>query len=79
MKKTGIVVGLLIITAFLLGFTILQTAVWKPKPKRSDATSVLVVTGGHDHDADFYAVFDDAIAAKVNPHPLTFTSDMRKR
>ena len=57
-----------------------QNAVWKPKPKRSDAVKVLVVTGGHDHDSDFYSVFDDeAIKAVVDPHPLAFTYDLRKR
>lgn len=65
---------------FVLGFTLAQSTAWKPQPKASNATRVLVVTGGHDHDADFYAVFDDVtIDAKVNPHPLAFTGDLRKR
>jgi type 1 glutamine amidotransferase len=55
-------------------------SVWKPKPKRGDAVRTLVVTGGHDYDPDFYSVFDDdGIKAKVDPHPLAFTYDLRKR
>src|SRR5215210_7645861 len=69
-----------VVLVFVLGFSISQAPVWKPKPKAANATRVLVVTGGHDHDADFYSVFDEeSIAAKVNPHPLAFTSDLRKR
>src|SRR5690242_15707410 len=57
-----------------------QDVAWKPKPKRSDAIRVRVVTGGHDHDSDFYSVFDDdGIKAVVDPHPLAFASDWRKR
>jgi type 1 glutamine amidotransferase len=38
------------------------------------------VTGGHDHDADFYSVFDDSqINAVVDPHPNAFQGDIRKR
>ena len=80
MKKFIFALSATTILAFLLGFSLSQTTVWKPKPKAANATRVLVVTGGHDHDADFYSVFDDAmIDAKVNPHPLAFTGDMRKR
>ncbi len=57
-----------------------QDSVWKPKPKRGDAAKVLVVTGGHDHDADFYSVFDDdGIKAVVDPYPNAFQNDIRKR
>jgi type 1 glutamine amidotransferase len=57
-----------------------QTATWKPKPKRGDAVKALVVTGGHDYDPEFYSAFDDeGIKAKVDPHPLAFTSDFRNR
>ncbi|HEX4946129.1 MAG TPA: ThuA domain-containing protein [Blastocatellia bacterium] len=80
MKKTLLLVGLCTLAAFALGFSLAQTTLWKPKPKATNATRILIVTGGHDHDADFYSVFDDdAIDAKVNPHPLAFTGDMRKR
>lgn len=80
MKKTIFVFAATTMLAFLLGFAITQTTAWKPKAKAANATRVLVVTGGHDHDADFYTVFDDAaIDAKVNPHPLAFAGDMRKR
>ncbi len=44
---------------------------------------VLLVTGGHDHPVSFYSVFEGEGATgfrvNVNPHPLAFTSDMRKR
>jgi len=57
-----------------------QEPLWKPKPKRSDAIKVLVVTGGHDHDSDFYSAFDDeSISAVVDPHPGAFSGDIRKR
>ncbi|NOT59063.1 MAG: ThuA domain-containing protein [Acidobacteria bacterium] len=58
----------------------LQDQVWKAPAKRADAVRALLVTGGHDHDLDFYSVFDDpAIQTLVNPHPLAFSGDMRKR
>lgn len=54
--------------------------VLKPQPKSGDAVKVLVVTGGHDHDSDFYSVFDDQkIKATVEPHPTAFTNDIRRR
>jgi len=58
-----------------------QDAPWRPAPKRGDALKVLVVTGGHDHDASFYSLFegDDEISANVNPHPRAFQGDLRKR
>ena len=57
-----------------------QGAPWRPAPKRADAVKTLVVTGGHDHDADFYSVFDDAgIRAVVEPHPNAFAGDFRRR
>ncbi|MBL8168493.1 MAG: ThuA domain-containing protein [Acidobacteria bacterium] len=50
------------------------------KPKRPDAVRVLVATGGHDYDPEFYTAFDDArINAKVDPHPRAYSYDMRKR
>jgi uncharacterized protein len=57
-----------------------QGAPWRPAPKRADAIKTLVVTGGHDHDADFYSVFDDdGIRAVVEPHPNAFQGDTRRR
>ncbi len=80
MKKILLTVGLTTLLAFALGFTLAQTTVWKPKPKAANATRVLVVTGGHDHDADFYSVFnDEQINAVVDPHPNAFGGDLRKR
>ncbi len=57
-----------------------QDSVWKPKPKRSDAVKALVITGGHDHDSDFYSVFDDeSIRAVIDPYPNGLQNDIRKR
>ncbi len=40
---------------------------------------VLIVTGGHDHEPSFYALFDDErFAARVDPHPSAFTNDFRQ-
>ena len=59
---------------------VVQNAVWKPQPKRPDAVRVLLVTGGHDHDAEFYSAFDDeGIKTVVDPHPAAFSSDIRGR
>jgi uncharacterized protein len=80
MKKTFAMLGLILSTAFLLGFSFWQSSAWKPQPKAATATRVLVVTGGHDHDADFYTVFaDEQIKAVVDPHPNAFSGDIRKR
>ncbi len=40
---------------------------------------VTVVTGGHDHDASFYTLFEDGadIRANINPHPAAFAHDLR--
>lgn len=78
------------ITLLLSGFAALisvigwatstQTAPWRPAAKSGDALRVLVVTGGHDHDADFYSLFnDDGIKALVDPHPGALSGDIRKR
>ncbi len=49
-------------------------------PKDANALRVLVVTGGHDHAASFYGVFEGWREARVNvdPHPVAFRSDLRK-
>jgi type 1 glutamine amidotransferase len=61
--------------------TIPQAATWRAPPKRNNALKVLVVTGGHDHDASFYSLFEgyDDIDARVNPHPNAFQNDFRQR
>jgi hypothetical protein len=54
--------------------------IWKPKPKEASAIRALLVTGGHDHDVEFYSVFDDAdIKTLVDPHPAAFGGDIRQR
>ena len=55
-------------------------SVWRAPAKKTDAVRVLLVTGGHNHDADFYSVFaDDGITTTVEPHPVAFTNDFRKQ
>ncbi len=53
---------------------------WRDTSKAADAIRVLVVTGGHDHDASFYSVFEGYpdIAATVRPHPAALSRDLRK-
>lgn len=83
MKKLIAITSL--IAAFVAGLLFqstasTQNAVWKVKPKSADAIHALVVTGGHDHDSEFYSVFDDDnIKAVVDPHPAVFGGDIRKR
>jgi len=49
-------------------------------PKNEYAVRVLLVTGGHDHDAMFYNVLDGRrdIRVNVDPHPVAFRNDLRK-
>jgi type 1 glutamine amidotransferase len=56
-------------------------AKWTMDPKDTDAVSVLLVTGGHDHEASLYPVFEHMSDIKVNvdPHPVAFRNDLRKR
>lgn len=51
------------------------------EPKSKDAVSVLLVTGGHDHEASFYQVFEGMrdIRVNVDPHPVAFRNDLTKR
>lgn len=46
-----------------------------------DAVRVMVVTGGHDYEPSFETVFEGPreIRAMVNPHPIAFRSDLRRR
>lgn len=63
-----------------LGTLAAQPTLWKPKPKDANAIRAFLVTGGHDHDVEFYSVFDDpAIQTMVEPHPQAFGGDLRKR
>jgi type 1 glutamine amidotransferase len=70
-------------TLTLMGLVICSISaqeIWKPKPKAADAIRALLVTGGHDHDLDFYSVFDDpGIKTVVDPHPVAYDRDLRKR
>ncbi len=49
-------------------------------PKEPGAVRVLLVSGGHDHEASFYAVFEGRRDVRVNvdPHPVAFRHDLRK-
>ncbi|MBI5280967.1 MAG: ThuA domain-containing protein [Candidatus Solibacter usitatus] len=50
-------------------------------PKNKDAVRVLLVSGGHDHESSFYGVFENwrDILVNVDPHPVAFRNDLRKR
>jgi type 1 glutamine amidotransferase len=47
---------------------------WRPPARRADALRVLLVTGGHDHDVDFYTAFlgQDDLDVTVDGHPSVF-------
>ena len=51
------------------------------EPKAKDAVRVLLVTGGHDHEASLYGVFEHRPDVRVNvdPHPVAFRADIRQR
>ncbi len=77
MKK---IAGIVLLLASVLGGFAAQQTLWKPQPKDANAIRALLVTGGHDHDVEFYSVFDDpAIQTLVDPHPAVFGGDLRKR
>ncbi|WP_321473629.1 ThuA domain-containing protein [uncultured Paludibaculum sp.] len=50
-------------------------------PKSKDALRVLLVSGGHDHETSLYGAFEGWPDVKVNvdPHPVAFRGDLRKR
>ena len=53
---------------------------WKPQSINTEAVRVLLITGGHDHDVEFYSAFDDPkIKTIVDPHPAAFSGDIRRR
>ncbi len=83
MKRSWLIILPICLSAALLPscwLTLAQNGAWQPPAKKPDAVRVLVVTGGHDHDADFYSVFaDDRIRAVVDPHPAAFRGDVRRR
>jgi type 1 glutamine amidotransferase len=56
-------------------------AKWTMDPKDKNAVNVLLVTGGHDHETSFYEVFEHMrdIRVNVDPHPVAFRGDLRKR
>lgn len=49
--------------------------------KDSGAIRALIVTGGHDYEPSFDAMFDGLrwLRANVDPHPKAFQGDLRKR
>lgn len=50
-------------------------------PKNQDALRVLLVTGGHDHDASLYEMFEHQrdLRVTVDPHPGPFRGDLREK
>ncbi|MFN7920240.1 MAG: ThuA domain-containing protein [Bryobacteraceae bacterium] len=58
---------------------LLEAALLAALPLLAQAPRVTIVTGGHDHEPSFYAVFDaPRIKARVDPHPVAFTRDLRR-
>jgi len=59
--------------ALLLAFALAAPAAAPPR--------VLLVTGGHDHELSFYAMFasEPAFVYNVNPHPKAFRGNMVKQ
>lgn len=51
------------------------------EPKDKNAVRALLVVGGHDHDASLYRVFEGSrdLRVNVNPHPVAYRGDLRKR
>ena len=59
----------------LVAFTAFAVSALAQSPIR-----VLLITGGHDHDIAFYAVFDDPrFRVTVDGHPSAFRRDFRNR
>lgn len=61
---------------------LLAAAAHLPGAAAAEPVRVLIVTGGHDHHATFYAIFegDERITANVDPHPMPYRrGDLRKR
>jgi hypothetical protein len=81
MKRISPLALFIIVSFALVGWkATTQTSVWKPKPKADGAVRVLVVTGGHDHDVEFYSAFDDErLKTVVDPHPMAFSGNITKR
>jgi type 1 glutamine amidotransferase len=54
-------------------------AIWPPQPA-PNALRVLVVTGGHDHEASFYNVFEGCrdLTVNINPHPIAYRRELVK-
>lgn len=78
MKKFALLT--LLIGCALGALATAQNTLWKPAAKHADAVRVLLVTGGHDHDVEFYTAFDDPkIKTVVDPHPAAFSGDIRQR
>jgi type 1 glutamine amidotransferase len=69
------------VSSFVRGSEWAATGVVAVQQPATSAIRVWVVTGGHDHEASFYTLFEDQpdIAAGINPHPDAFRDDMRER
>lgn len=65
---------------------ILTSGIWRQvvgaeiTPSPSPPVRVLLVTGGHLHDIEFYSIFDQReTRVTVDPHPAAFSGDIRSR
>lgn len=50
-------------------------------PKNPNAVRVLLVSGGHDHEASLYSAFENwrDVRVNVDPHPLAFRNGLRRK
>jgi len=80
MQAPGFLVSLVRGTEWAASGRVTLPARIDTNPKNADALRVLLVTGGHDHESSFYAVFEGHRDLRVNvdPHPVAFRNDLRK-
>ncbi|MDZ7638553.1 MAG: ThuA domain-containing protein [Bryobacterales bacterium] len=73
--RTPFGVASILVAALLLG---LGSAAPAQAPASAQPLRVLLVTGGHIHDPEFYSLFagQPGIAASVEPHPKAFTKNL---
>jgi type 1 glutamine amidotransferase len=84
--RKAILVPALVLAIAGLAVSFSRTAVAAANPavpaaEEQGIPRVLLVTGGHDHDASFYTVFEERrrlFRTNVDPHPVAFRRELRK-
>jgi hypothetical protein len=76
--RRALVLASLVATAAVVAWT--EEPLFLPPPRAADALRVLLVTGGHDHDVDFYTPFlgQDDLQVTVDGHPSAFGGQFGK-